>query len=177
MPDAATNVSQDEWAVWRALFSMRRELDLALERQLQRAADISAADYGVLLSLFDAPGKQLRARELGVHLAWEKSRVSHQVSRMEKRGLVERRMCDSDARGTWVGITPDGTRAVLGAMRDHAATLRQHFFDVLTDDELQTLRTASERVLATIDPVTMEPGAIDSAECDNIDSVACDNDE
>jgi DNA-binding MarR family transcriptional regulator len=72
---------------------------------------------------------------------------------MEKRGLVERRLCNEDARGTWVGMTPDGSRAVLGAMRDHAATLRRHFFDVLTPEELEVFRVASARVLETIEPV------------------------
>lgn len=149
----ATAVSPAEWNAWRAFLDMRRRLDLTLERQLQRDADISGSDFGVLVSLFEAPNKQLRAGELGDILGWEKSRVSHQVSRMEKRGLVERRLCDTDARGTWVGMTPDGSRAVLGAMRDHASTLRRHFFDVLTPEELEVLRTASARVLDTIEPV------------------------
>jgi DNA-binding MarR family transcriptional regulator len=147
-----TSVSAEEWRAWRSFHTMRRQLDLALEHQLQRDAGISVADYGVLLSLFEARDNQLRARELADHLAWEKSRVSHQVSRMEKRDLVERRECDTDARGTWVGITPTGKRAVLGAMRDHATTLRKYFFDVLTEDELASLTAASSRVLDVLEP-------------------------
>jgi hypothetical protein len=49
-------------------------------------------------------------------------------------------------------MTAEGSRAVLGAMRDHASTLRQHFFDVLTPEELAVFQRVSERVLATIDP-------------------------
>jgi DNA-binding MarR family transcriptional regulator len=135
---------------------MRRQLEITLERQLQRDAQISMAEYGVLLTLFEAPDRQLRARELGEALTWEKSRVSHQVSRMEKRGLVERRECDTDARGTWIGITPDGRRAVLGVAREHAATLRSHFFDVVTPAELDALKTASERVLDSLAPVVCD---------------------
>jgi DNA-binding MarR family transcriptional regulator len=153
---ATTAVSADEWDAWRSFVSMRRRLDLALERQLQHDAGISAADYGVLLALFEAPGRQLRARELGERLSWEKSRVSHQVSRMQNRGLVERRECDTDARGTWVGLTNDGTRAVLGAMRDHATTLRKYFFDVLSPEELAAIHSASTRVLDVIDPELCE---------------------
>ena len=152
MPDPA-HVTQEEWDVWRAFLQMRRQLDLALEHQLQRDADISIADFGILMSLLEAPDKQLRAGELSQKLAWEKSRVSHQVSRMEKRGLVERRLCDSDARGTWVGLTPAGSRAVLGAMREHSATLRQHFFDALSPAELAAIKSASHRVLDTITPL------------------------
>lgn len=145
-------VSQEEWDVWRTFHSMRRKLDLALERQLQRDADISAADYGILLALFEAPGKQLRGRDLGERLAWEKSRISHQVSRMEKRGLLERRECETDLRGSWIGLTNDGTRAVLGAMRDHAATLRRYFFDVLDPAELEAFKAVSNRVIDVIEP-------------------------
>ena len=151
-----TGVTETEWTAWRTFTSMRRQLDVALERQLQRDGDISAADFSILMSLFDSPEKQLRAGELSQELAWEKSRVSHQVSRMEKRGLVGRRECDTDARGTWITLTADGKRAVLGAMREHSATIRSYFFDVVTADELEALRSASERVLGVITPVNCD---------------------
>ena len=83
-------------------------------------------------------------------LGWEKSRLSHQVTRMERRGLVERTDCDTDARGTWIGITPDGRRAILGAMRDHATNIRR-YFSASTDDD-QALKRVSGRVLDAIDP-------------------------
>jgi DNA-binding MarR family transcriptional regulator len=150
MPPSA-QVSPEEWEAWRSFHSMQRLLDLELEHQLQRDGDISASDYGVLITLFEAPDKLMRAGEISQVLGWEKSRVSHQVSRMEKRGLVERRLCDEDARGTWVGMTPSGSRAVLGAMRGHATALREHFFDVLSPEELIVLKQASERVRASID--------------------------
>ena len=147
-----TGVSETEWTAWRTFTSMRRQLDVALERQLQRDGDISAAEYSVLITLFEAENRELRARDLGMTLAWEKSRVSHQISRMEKRGLVGRRECDTDARGTWVSMTPDGKRAVLGAMRQHAATLRRYFFDVLSAEELAAIQSASAKVLDVLEP-------------------------
>ena len=151
-----TGVTETEWTAWRTFTSMRRQLDVALERQLQRDGDISAAEYSVLITLFEAENRELRARDLGMTLAWEKSRVSHQISRMEKRGLVGRRECDTDARGTWITLTADGKRAVLSAMREHAATIRSYFFDVVTADELEALRSASERVLGVITPVNCD---------------------
>ena len=151
-----TAVTPTEWEAWRNLRSMWRQLDRALESQLQQTAGISTADYGVLGMLFEAPDKQLRANELGAGLAWEKSRVSHQVSRMEKRGLVERRECDVDARGTWVAITPAGSRAMLSATRDHATSLRKYVFDALTADELAQLQRASSKVLDVLQPEICE---------------------
>ena len=149
---ATTAVSPAEWETWRNMRSMRRQLDLALERELQQTAGISNADYGVLSSLFEAPNRQLRANELGAALAWEKSRLSHQVSRMEKRGLVERVLCDTDARGTWIKVTPAGSRAMLSATRDHAASLRKYFFDVVTEEELAVLQRISSKVLDVLQP-------------------------
>ena len=153
-----SEISAAEWSVWRSFTAMRRQLDLALEHQLQRDARISRQDFEVMLAIFEEPRRQLRARELATVLAWEKSRVSHQVTRMERRGLVERSGCDSDARGTWVGLTPAGSRAVLGSMRDHAATIRRLFFDVLSSDELASLERSSQRVLDAIDPPTRRLG-------------------
>jgi DNA-binding MarR family transcriptional regulator len=145
-------LTSDEWQVWRAFHTMRRQLDLALERELRQDARISGPDYEVLIALFESPQRQLRARELGTFLGWEKSRLSHQVTRMVARGLVERTECDTDARGTWVGLTTAGRLATLGAVRAHAQTIRRLFFDVLSDQELDVLQDVSGRVLEAIDP-------------------------
>jgi len=147
-------ISAAEWDAWRAFYAMRRRLDRTLERQLQRDGDISAPDYEVLLAVFTAPDRRIRTRELTRELDWETSRVSHQVTRMEKRGLVERTECDTDGRGSWIGVTPAGSRAVLGAMREHAASIRRYFFDVLSPEELATLASASSRVLDALEPTT-----------------------
>jgi DNA-binding MarR family transcriptional regulator len=159
-----SRISEAEWDVWRTFYAMRRQLDLALEQQLQRDAGISRPDFEVLIAVFEAPGRTFRIGELGERLGWEKSRVSHQVSRMEKRGLVLRRVCDSDGRGSWVDLTPAGSRAVLGSMRDHAATIRRYFFDVLTDDEVGVIGAASHRVLDAIDPPACRVGDTDATE-------------
>jgi DNA-binding MarR family transcriptional regulator len=147
-----SSVSQGEWETWRAFHAMRRALDLALDRQLQQDAHISGQDFEILLTLFEAPAGHLRARDLGEVLGWEKSRLSHQVTRMVERNLVERTNCDSDARGTWIGVTAEGRRTVLAAMRDHATTVRRLFFDVISESEQATLKSVAVRVLDEIDP-------------------------
>jgi DNA-binding MarR family transcriptional regulator len=153
---AAPAVSAQEWDAWRAFLDMRTHLDRELERQLQRDAGLSSADYGILNTLSAAKDRRLRARDLGELLAWEKSRVSHQVSRMEARGLVERQECPEDARGTWIAITPEGRRTMLRATRDHGSTLRKYFLDVLEPEELELLQSLSKRVLEAIDPPACE---------------------
>jgi DNA-binding MarR family transcriptional regulator len=151
MPEVPT-LTTEEWELWRSFRSMRRQLDLALEHELQRDAHVSGPDYEILITLFESPERQMRARELAGRLGWEKSRLSHQVTRMVARELVERTECDTDGRGTWIGLTTKGRLATLGAVRAHANTIRRLFFDVLSDSERVTLGTVSARVLEVIDP-------------------------
>jgi DNA-binding MarR family transcriptional regulator len=145
-------VSDQEWDVWRAFSRMRVQLDKALADRLEERAGISAPDYVVLLVLFEAEGRRMRAARIADVIAWEKSRLSHHVSRMEHRGLVRREECDDDARGKWVVLTNDGRRAVLAAMRDHNRAIREYFFDVLSEQEQAALRELSDRVLGAVDP-------------------------
>ncbi|WP_210508790.1 MarR family winged helix-turn-helix transcriptional regulator [Naasia sp. SYSU D00057] len=147
-----SDISEADWSVWRSFVMMRRQLDRALEHRLQEDAGVSGPDFEILLPLFKAPGNQLRARDLVELLGWEKSRVSHQVTRMVARGLVERRECPTDLRGSWVTLLPDGRRAVLNASRGNATELRRLFFDVLTDEEKATLAALAERVIERVNP-------------------------
>ncbi|MDQ1553531.1 MAG: hypothetical protein QOK46_609 [Microbacteriaceae bacterium] len=143
-------LTRDEVEVWRAFYSMRRHLDRALDRQLQDDSSISTSEYEILLTLHNIPEHRLRLKELAGIVGWEKSRVSHQVTRMEKRGLLRRVECDTDARGSWIELTTDGRRATLGAMRGHVDAIRRYFFDVLRGDDGQRLLGLSGRVLDAI---------------------------
>jgi DNA-binding MarR family transcriptional regulator len=133
--------------VWQAYRDMQRELAGALERQLIRDSGLSGAEYAVLVPLSAAPDGLVRARELGSELGWDRSRLSHQVSRMEKRGLVEREECSADARGSMVRLTDTGRAAIEAAAPEHVETVRRHFFDLLSDDEVETLGAVFDRVL------------------------------
>ena len=147
-----SDVAEDDWQLWRTFVTMRHELDRAIEHRLQADAGISGADFEILLSLFKAQDGKLRARELGELLGWEKSRISHQVTRMVARELVERQECGTDLRGTWVVLRPAGRRAVLKASRGNAAELRRLFFDVLTPGEKEALGSVSGKVIDAINP-------------------------
>lgn len=157
-------LSDDELSVWRSFYAMRRTLDRALDLQLQRDSNLSSSEYEVLLAINVAPERRLRISEIAATIGWEKSRVSHLVTRMEKRGLVDRTRCDSDLRSTWIGLTADGRRAVLGGLRGHSAAIRRYFFDVLEGDEGEQLSALSSRVIGAIgcgadEDVTANPAA------------------
>jgi len=145
-----TGLTEAEQALWRSFYSMRRSLDRAVDLQLQRDSNISASEYEVLIAIDQSADQQLRIKEIAVHISWEKSRVSHLVTRMEKRGLVERSDCPTDARGSWIGLSAEGRRAVSGAMRGHVDAIRRYFFDVLGSGDATMLDHLSERVIDAI---------------------------
>jgi DNA-binding MarR family transcriptional regulator len=164
-------VAEPQWLddrqarVWQAHISLVRELHGALERQLVADSGLSGAEYAILAPLSEAPCGVLRARELGAALRWDRSRLSHQVTRMERRGLVAREECSADARGSMVRLTDSGRAAVEAAAPDHVASVRQYFFDPLSDKEIETLGELLERLLARLprtrggDPCEEETGA------------------
>jgi DNA-binding MarR family transcriptional regulator len=159
-----SEITEQEWALWRGFVTMHRHLARELDRQLQRDAGISQADFIVLGRLSEAPDRRLRTGELAELLAWEKSRVSHQVARMEARGLVERTECDTDGRGTWVGVTAEGRRTLIASTRDHAAMIGDLFFEGLSADEKAVLGSISRRVMERINPPACEiDGSADAA--------------
>jgi len=140
-------LSDGEQASWRAFTYMRVELETALERRLERDAGLSSADYQVLVPLSEAPGRRLRPRDLAGIAGWERSRLSHQVRRMESRGLVERLECPDDARGSVIKLTRKGHRAITKAAPDHVEAVREYVIDALSDSQLVALRRISERIL------------------------------
>lgn len=136
-----------EAEIWKTYRDLRRELQSAMDRQLDRDSGLSGAEYAVLAPLSESAEGVLRSRELGAVLGWERSRVSHQISRMEKRGLVAREPCADDARGSMVRVTAEGRAAIEAAAPEHVETVRRYFFDPLTRDEVETLGVLLARVL------------------------------
>jgi DNA-binding MarR family transcriptional regulator len=133
--------------LWQAYRHVNQELFAALEQQLAHESGLSGADYQVLHELSVAQGGLLRARELGCDIGWDRSRLSHHLSRMEKRGLVIREECTEDARGLMVRLTKTGRRAIERAAPAHADTVQRYFFDQLSKDEIDTMAAAFDRVL------------------------------
>ncbi|MFM9877026.1 MAG: MarR family winged helix-turn-helix transcriptional regulator [Rhodoglobus sp.] len=150
-------IAGDERELWRAFLVMRHQLELTLERRLHADSGISSADFEILSSLSEEPTARLRAGRIADLIGWEKSRVSHQLGRMEQRGLVKRVECGDDARGVWVVLTADGSQAVANAARDHAEAIREYFLDVLDEEHKLALLTASRRVLDVINPPVFAP--------------------
>jgi DNA-binding MarR family transcriptional regulator len=136
--------------VWHAYRHMNQHLYAVLEERLVRESGLSGADYRVLVPLSEARAGVLRARELCTEIGWDRSRLSHHVTRMEKRGLVTREECFEDGRGLMVRLTKAGRRAIERAAPGHAECTQCFFFDLVSRDELETLAVVFDRVLENI---------------------------
>ncbi|NUR93945.1 MAG: winged helix-turn-helix transcriptional regulator, partial [Kribbellaceae bacterium] len=147
--------------LWQSYRDTHRELMRALEARMFTNSGLSGADYALLHPLSEAEDGVLRTRDLGRSVGWERSRLSHQVSRMEKRGLVCREECTSDARGSMVRITELGRKAVDAAAPDHVAAVRTYFFDRLTPDEQTQLTTLLDRIAADLPNTCVTPDCVD----------------
>lgn len=136
-----------EQRAWRVFLDVRRELLAELNRQLTRDAGLSGADYELLVPLSEAPEGRMRPRDLGRRVDWDRSRLSHQIRRMQERGLVVREECRTDGRGAFIVLTDRGRKAIESAAPDHVRTVRRFFLDVLQPGEVETLISIYERVL------------------------------
>jgi DNA-binding MarR family transcriptional regulator len=145
-------LDEREAHLWRSWLRLHQELSGVLEEQIGSEHGLSGADYAVLVPLSEAPDGRLRARELRREILWDRSRLSHHVRRMEKRGLVVREECSEDARGAMVRVTDAGRAAIEGAAPGHVAATRRYFFDLLSEEEVGLLTTVFDRVLANLEP-------------------------
>ncbi|MCU1396604.1 MAG: MarR family transcriptional regulator [Ilumatobacteraceae bacterium] len=155
-----------EQAVWRGFLQMQAQLFAKLNRSLAGESGISEGDYAVLASLSETEGGRMRAFQLARDLQWEKSRLSHQLTRMERRGMIERQECPTDARGAFIAITETGSAAIREAAPLHVADVRRWFIDLLDDGQLTALSGITSTVLAALGepPLPSDcPGAAEAA--------------
>jgi DNA-binding MarR family transcriptional regulator len=143
-------LDDDEQRAWRAYLRMQGRLEARLNRQLQADSGLSLADYSVLVELTDTDQGGLRPFELQRRLDWEQSRLSHHLTRMQKRGLIDRDQCGADGRGALVVVTPAGRRALEVAAPAHVEAVRQWFFDGLTPAQVRLVGDLAAGVLGRL---------------------------
>ncbi|MFI6761499.1 MarR family winged helix-turn-helix transcriptional regulator [Micromonospora sp. NPDC050417] len=163
-------LDEREQRAWRSFITMQMELHNRLGRQLLADAGLSETDYAVLVHLSEAPEGRLRIFQLRGHLEWEKTRLTHHLGRMARRGLVEREPCLTDPRGAFIRITEAGREAIISAAPKHVANVRRWVIDVLTPEQLDVLAEISDKVRAGFHqdpcpPAKAEPCDAEPADC------------
>jgi DNA-binding MarR family transcriptional regulator len=143
-------LTEEEQRAWRGLLRMTSQLNARANRLLQEEYGISLADYEVLVALSEAPEGRLRVFEVADALAWEQSRVSHQLARMARRGLITREGCATDARGAFAVLTTVGRGAIERAAPAHVEQVRQLVFDELSHEQVSALTEITTRVLGRL---------------------------
>src|SRR5215468_6863255 len=139
-------LTAEEQRAWRAYIRLAKMLMRQLDRDLHPFG-LSTNDYEILVELSEAPANRLRMTELADLTAQSRSRLSHQITRMEAKDLVRREGCDGDKRGTFAVITPHGMATIERVAPSHVDSVRRHFIDQICADYLTALTEAYEPVL------------------------------
>lgn len=128
-----------EQQAWSAYRRMRQAVDAAIARDLDAATGLSLPDYDVLDTLASIDDDCVKVNALAARMNWSRSRLSRQLGRMERRGLIAREPCDRDRRGDDVVITPAGQAAATAASPIHWESVRRHFVEPLSRSQADTL--------------------------------------
>ncbi|MEV6107727.1 MarR family winged helix-turn-helix transcriptional regulator [Streptomyces sp. NPDC051940] len=143
-PNWLTDSEQRAWQAYRRMFLL---LNAQLARELSRDSGLSEPDYDVLSTLGDSQGHRRRISELADRMLWSRSRLSHHLARMERRGLVRKEGSADDGRGAVVVLTGEGLRTLRAAAPRHVESVRRHFIDLLTPEEVDAFARIGERVV------------------------------
>jgi DNA-binding MarR family transcriptional regulator len=151
-------VDDDRWLTaeqlhaWKQLIAVVELLPGSLESQLQRDSDLSHFEYFTLAMLSEAPARTLRMTALAARTNATLARLSHVVSRLEKRGLIRREPCAQDRRATNAVLTEQGWRMVVDAAPGHVATVKNLVISPLSDADVADLDRITARILSRLDP-------------------------
>ncbi|HVS50534.1 MAG TPA: winged helix DNA-binding protein [Candidatus Dormibacteraeota bacterium] len=136
-----------EWSAWLQLVGTFTLLPAALDSQLQREAGMTHFEFGVMVALSRQPDRRLQLKDLAVVANGSLSRLSHVISRLERRGWV-RRTSGTKGRATYADLTDKGYQKLMATGPVHLREVRRLVFDVLTPEEVKALKQVTARINA-----------------------------
>lgn len=142
----------DELRAWVTVSALLETLPGAIDAQLKRDSGLNLFEYTVLAMLSEEPSATLQMSDLAEMAFGSLSRLSHAITRLERRGLVERRSGDGGRRHTIVTLTREGHRVIADTSPAHVAHVRSLLIDPLSPGELAQLRDLLARIIARADP-------------------------
>ena len=163
------SLSTEQWAFWDVWMRAQRLLAQEVDRALQQEFGISKAEFSVLVTLRTADNGRMRVTDVADSLGWDKSRVAHQLTRMERRELLARGEAGAPGRRTSIELTSTGADLAERAVVAHGRTIRRLALDRLTPDQAETIgRWSSDLVeqlsesptaaVADVSPPASRPG-------------------
>ena len=148
-PGDPVGLSREELQTWPALATVLEWLPTALDAQLQRDADLTHFEYGILFALGDAADRTLRMSVLATYANSSLSRLSRAVARLEKKGWVQRAPDPDDGRYTLATLTAFGAEKLNQATPGHVQVVRR-ILGSLTQSQVRQLREISRRIMQTL---------------------------
>ena len=139
-------LSEHEQTLWRGWITASMLLPDRLSRDLQEQHGLTGTDYQILVELSESPERRMRMSTLADRTLLSRSRLSHQVDRMTKAGLVERQECEQDGRGMFAVMTDHGWATIVNAAPDHVESVRRHLIDRLTAEEFEAFGRACVKI-------------------------------
>lgn len=139
-------LSPEEQSSWRAWVAASTLLPHRLSKDLQQDAQITLADYEILMYLSESPCRRMRMSELAEATLSSRSRLSHQVDRLAAAGFIDRQPCPDDRRGSFAVLTEAGWSMVVQTAPAHVESVRQHLVDVLSPEEFSELGRLCELI-------------------------------
>jgi DNA-binding MarR family transcriptional regulator len=139
-------LNEREQELWRGWIAASMLLPDRLSRDLQEQHGLTGTDYQILVELSESPERRMRMSTLADRTLLSRSRLSHQVDRMAKAGLVERQECEQDGRGMFAVLTDHGWQTIVKAAPDHVESVRRHLLDRLTREEFEAFGSACIKV-------------------------------
>jgi len=136
---------EQQWA-WRRFLEGTSRFFEALGDAHDEGMPVTLGEYHLLVQLSEAPGRTLRMSALADFLALSRSRLTHTVDRMERRGLVVRTPVPGDRRGVNCVMTDAGFAALVDAAPGHVTAVRRLLVDALTAEEFAVLGRAMAKV-------------------------------
>src|SRR3954467_6524914 len=158
MGDAVRWLDAEERRIWLGWIMSTRLLWDEMERDLQRDSGLSFGHYEILVMLSETPTRARRMSELADATQSSRSRLSHAVARLEELGWVRRETCTDDRRGQLAVLTDTGFAALEAAAPMHVESVRRHFFDLLSPEQLANLRDIQEAFLDHLLPLATARG-------------------
>jgi DNA-binding MarR family transcriptional regulator len=150
-------LSLEEQSSWRAWISASRLLNQKLSEDLEEKHGLTLSDYEILAWLSEAPEQRMRMSELAKYSLVSRSRLTHQIARLEDAGLVSRRACTNDGRGLFASLTKRGLNKLVKAAPDHVTSVRAHLVDVLGPKEFASVGEACRNISSHLQKTAQIP--------------------
>lgn len=139
-------LDDDEMRAWRGLVDVVNDVRVSLDADLMEQHDLAEGDYGVLVTLSEAPDRVMRMCDLANTMHLSPSGLTRRLDGLVRAGLVDRVPAPDDRRVSLALLTPAGYARLRRAAPDHVESVRRHVLDHLTRTQIKQLGAALDAI-------------------------------